>query len=206
MADSKKKSNGFMAVNFDGKIMTVKTVIGEILFDTSKPSDTLQEHARLHGWKQRIADGAALVKPERKKGISDAEWAEILRKHAEAKHAGMGELVEYYEQGDVPWKMNGGGERAEAGLFVSAVMELRGWTEEKTKDALKRLDKKTVAEIRASKSIVEIMNRLRAERAGTAKEAMAELDAFDSQTDESTDDESAEESDESTDESADESA
>lgn len=84
---------------------------GVVVFDEAKASEDNNDHARSHGWKQRISDAAALDKGST----------------AEQKRAAMASLAAYYEGGDVDWARKGGGGARpfDVGLVVMALCNLK---------------------------------------------------------------------------------
>lgn len=85
---------------------------GRLSFDTAKASQANNDYARIHGWRQRIADAAALDK-----GATAAD-----------KRAAMAELVEWYEAGGDEWDRprSGGGPRPfDVGVVVEALARVK---------------------------------------------------------------------------------
>ncbi|MGH7745986.1 MAG: hypothetical protein ACREQ5_14600 [Candidatus Dormibacteria bacterium] len=172
------KSNSIMSVEINasiGEITFSVTGIGQTVLHMGRVHKDNVAYAALHGFKQRIADAAALGQLASRKD----------------KLAAMQELVEYYETGAADWRIKGairttGGE---LGLLVQCLMELQP---EKTKDELTAWTKSKTAEQRASllvsPKIKAIADRIRESLAGEtqADDLLAELGI--AEDDEETDD------------------
>lgn len=104
--------------NEDGT-QTFRVGSQSITFNPDKASATNRVRAELHGWKQRISDGAALSR-DPKTGRSATP---------EAKFARLASLVNHYEAGGDAWDMpraGGGGGRAESSYILEALAMVQG--------------------------------------------------------------------------------
>jgi hypothetical protein len=169
---STKKSNSRATSRWDGNILTIEVIgCGSVLFDRSKASEANDNQAALMGWNARFIDRMAKsVDKKTGRSVSAAEKLESVQ-----------ELVDYYESGDVPWKMSGAGGSGD-GLHVRCLMEMRpDKSRETIKAYLETLDGKTKTGLLNSPAILPIANRLRAESAAhiDADAALGDLDAFD---------------------------
>lgn len=178
MAQAKPKSNSVVTTQWSGSVLTINVLGAQLvdgqpadaalMFDMTLASEANREAAERHGWTQRLCDRAAKGR-DPKTGASAS---------AASKYAAIDQIIKYYESGDVAWKMSGGG-AAEGGLLYDALVELRT---DKTAEQIRTfLDGRTPAQLatlRKVKELVEIMNRLRVERAGEvdAGDALGELD------------------------------
>jgi hypothetical protein len=164
--NTKAKSNSVMTTLVEGSVLSITVLgVGEILFDADKASADNNERARMHGWTQRIADAAALKAPVRPQGISESQWQAMLMAHRKAKYEAMSELASYYEGGDVPWKRVATG-GAESGLLFTALCRLKpNRTVQQIKDFLDSRSDDQMKLIRANAEVIEMMNKIRLERA-----------------------------------------
>lgn len=89
---------------------------GTFTFDPTKASAAVRDHATIHGFTQRISDGAALAKNQ-KTGASAS---------AQAKFDRMQAIAAFYEAGGDEWAMRsagGGAKRLDVGQVVMALIE-----------------------------------------------------------------------------------
>lgn len=88
------------AIDVAARTVTMKIAgCSDIVFHASKASDANNAYANLHGWKQRLVDGAALSR----------DTTTGLPATPAAKHASITEYVTFYEAGGEAWEMKGGG-------------------------------------------------------------------------------------------------
>jgi hypothetical protein len=190
MAQAKAKSNSVVTTQWDASVLTINVIKGQlvggqptdaaVMFDMEKASVGNRAAAERHGWTQRLCDRAAKGAPVRQPGMSEEQWKEQLGKHTRSKFDSIAALVAYYESGEVPWKMSGGGV-AEGGLLYEALCEHRS---DRTPEQIRQfLDSRTPQQlgvVRKIKEVVEIMNRLRIERLGDtdAGGALGDLDSM----------------------------
>lgn len=151
----------------------------EFSFDMTKVAAANRIRAELHGWCQRIPDGAAVSRNTPEGGLrTDAEMRQL-------KHERMLALVEHYESGTEEWSRvsAGGGGKS---ITLQAVAEISGITYERAEaiaeaNAAKRSeDMKTyLAYVRTGPKVQEKIAemRKRAERPA-AVDADEELEAF----------------------------
>lgn len=180
MAQAKAKSNSVVTTEWSGDILTLTVLgAGAVMFDRTAASAANRDWAEKHGWTQRLSNLAAIAAPVRAKGLSEEQWLSQLAGHTAAKYERIAMGADYYEKGDVPWKMGATGAGAEGSLLFRALCELRT---DKTEEQLRKfLDSRTtaqLAQLRKIKELVEIMNRLRSESAADVdvSEALSDLD------------------------------
>lgn len=181
MTQAKAKSNSVVTTKWDGDILTInvigaqqlggKPVDAALMFDRTAASAANREAAEKHGWTQRLCDRAAKGR-DPKTGQSAS---------AGLKYAAIEELINYYEGGDVPWKMSGGGGSGDGGLLLTALCRLRpDRTVEQIGKFLESRTPEQMKLVKARRDVVEMMNQIRLERVGETEndEAFAELDAM----------------------------
>ena len=184
MAQAKRKSNSTVTTQWEGSVLTVRSVaLGKaFMFDETKASATNSVRARQHGWTQRICDKMAKSAPKREVGMGDAAWAVVKLRHEQARFDAARALAEYYESGDVSWKLSGGG-ASDGGLLVTALCRLRpDRTLEQVTKFLETRTPEDLKRVRARKDVVEMMNQVRLERAGAGdggEDVLAGLDEMD---------------------------
>lgn len=143
-----------------------------VVFDEARASAENNDHARTHGWKQRLADAAALDK-----GATPAE-----------KRAATAELAEYYMGGEVAWARKGGGGARpfDVGLVVQAMCNvLTNGDVGRANLAIDKLaardniGRDAAAKMFATDEKVAVeMGRIRAARVSVKFDAAAALDEF----------------------------
>jgi hypothetical protein len=180
MAQAKAKSNSVVTTQWDGNILAINVLgAGAVLFDRTKASADNRDAAERHGWTQRLCDRAAKAAPSRAIGTTDEQWAAIKKAHTLSKFTSIKVIAEYYESGDVAWKMSGGG--SEGGMLFEALCELYEGKKsvEQVREFLDSRTDEQLKVVRKVPALIEIMNRLRLERMGDsdAGDALAELDA-----------------------------
>jgi hypothetical protein len=189
MAQAKAKSNSVVTTQWNGDILTVNVLGGQLvggqptdaaaMFDRTRASEANRDAAEKHGWTQRICDKMAKSAPTRAAGQTDEQWAQVKIQHTLSKFVAVEKIIAYYESGDVPWKMSGG---SEGGMLFEALCEL--YEGKKTVDQVRKfLDSRTDEQLKVLRKVpelVEIMNRLRVERSGAVDTASAlgDLDAM----------------------------
>lgn len=97
----KPKSNSVVTVQRTeaGNILVTVLGAGVVEFDPSKASAATRSHAEFHGWKQRLADAAAMSRdPENGAAATPAE-----------KEAAIRELADFYMSGTEDWSRVGVG-------------------------------------------------------------------------------------------------
>jgi hypothetical protein len=190
MAQAKAKSNSVVTTQWNGDILTVNVLGGQLvggqptdaaaMFDRTRASEANRDAAEKHGWTQRICDKMAKSAPTRAAGQSDEQWAQVKINHTLSKFVAVEQIIAYYESGDVPWKMSGGG--SEGGMLFEALCEM--YEGKKSVDQVRKfLDTRDDAQLKVLRKIpevVEIMNRLRVERSGAVDTAgaLGDLDAM----------------------------
>lgn len=113
----KPKSNSVVTVQQgeNGTILVQVLGAGLITFDPAKASEKVRAHAAFHGFKQRLADAAAMSRdPENGKAATPAE-----------KEAAIRELAEWYMTGTDDWSrvgLGGGGKS----ITVEAIAAEKG--------------------------------------------------------------------------------
>lgn len=170
MAQAKQKSNSVLTGKWTGLKLELSVLgAGVVTFDAAKASVENRWTAEKHGWYQRLSDRAAIQKNQ-KTGLSATPGQ---------KFAAIAELAEWYERGEVDWRMSGTGER-DGGLLFTALCELRpNLTEAQITEFLKSRTPEQLTTVRAVPELIDIMNRLRKERVAKVdtKDALAGLDA-----------------------------
>jgi len=198
MTQAKAKSNSVVTTRWDESscVLSINFLgAGTVEFDRSKASEANREQAEMHGWTQRLCDAAAKAAPVRAAGMSDHQWAAAKLAHTQERMAQVERLAKHYEGGDVPWRMAGTGQSSEGGLLLTALCRLKPnltvaqvakFLEERTAEQMKA--------VRARRDVVEMMNQVRLERAGTvdASGALDELDALEGDQGDEVDEEIAE--------------
>jgi hypothetical protein len=175
MAQAKAKSNSVVTTQWSGDILTIDVLgAAALMFDRTLASPANRDMAEKHGWTQRLCDRAAKGRDPKTGKPAPAS----------AKYNAIEELLKYYEGGDVPWKMSGGG-HAEGGLLLEALVELRAGqrTEDQIRSFLDTRTAQQLATVRKIPELIVIMNRLRMERAGSVdmSEALGDLDSMDAE-------------------------
>lgn len=181
---TKLKSNSVITTEIAGSVLTIN-VLGHapIVFDSGKVSDGLNSHARMHGWKQRLCDTAAI----------GADPKASVSERARAKFQAIRELANYYLGGDVPWRqVSSGG--SDGGMLLTALCRLRPG--KSVDDVALFIETRTPEQmklVRGNKDVIAMMNQIRLERAPKMDEgALDELDAMGDDSEESVDEEIAE--------------
>lgn len=114
-AEAKVRANAVVTMTkMDNKlIFTVKGVAEKLTFDIDKVSAENQARAMVHGFKQRIGDGAALS--------ADTETGKAAS--PEAKFARMKALVDHYMSGSTEWAIKAAsGSFFDTDLHVKAIL------------------------------------------------------------------------------------
>jgi hypothetical protein len=180
---TKAKVTSVMTTEWSGDLLTIEVLgVGALMFDRTLASPANRDQAEKHGWTQRLSDRAAKSAAVRKPGMTEEAWAEARLAVTKGKHAAVEALIAYYESGEVSWKMSGGG--TEGGMLLEALLEL--YEGKKTGDQIRAfLGSRTDEQLKTLRKVpglVEIMNRLRAERAGEVdvEAALGELDDMES--------------------------
>lgn len=96
MAEPKMKSNSVVAVTqYDNKLTFTVKDVGAFTFDPDKASAINRAKAMMHGFKQRISDGAALAR-DTETGLSATPEAKFVR---------MKQIAEHYMAGGDDWEL-----------------------------------------------------------------------------------------------------
>jgi hypothetical protein len=173
MANAKAKSNSVVTTQWAGNVLAISVLGVEtpVKFDMELASLANRAQAERHGWTQRLCDRAAKGR-DLKTGQSASP---------QSKFNAIKELSDYYMSGDVGWRMAGGGSASEGGLLFEALCEFRSEkTPQQITEFLESRTKDQAANLRKIPELMEIMNRLRIERAGTVDmgEALGDLDSI----------------------------
>lgn len=157
----------------------------EFSFDPTKAHQACRERAEMHGWIQRISDGAALSR--------DPETG--LPATPESKAARMKRLAAHYESGAEGWSMqrSAGGEGPDAGLIITAMCNsVAGGDIDRANFLVqgladkKAIDRKAALRMWAdTKEVAEAIAAIRAARAkGDAAALLAEIMGEEEKTEE----------------------
>jgi hypothetical protein len=183
MANAKAKSNSTVTTVWNGWRLCIEVIgAGKVEFDAELTTEGLREQAERHGWTQRLCDRAAKGAVVRSAGMTDGQYEAAKAAVTQSKYNAIKDLADYYMSGDVQWRMAGGGSSNESGLLFEALCEFRADTRTPAQitDFLESRTKEQLATVRKIPGVVEIMNRLRMERAGTVDvdEALGDLDSI----------------------------
>jgi hypothetical protein len=186
MTQAKAKSNSVVTTEWSGDILSLSVLgAGTLMFDRTRCSAANRDRAEQHGWTQRLCDRMAKKAPVRVVGQADAAWEASKAAFTQAKYDSVKVIIEYYESGEVAWKMSGGG-ATEGGMLFEALCEL--YADKRSAEQIREfLDTRTDEQLKVVRKVpalVDIMNRLRAERAGQVdvEEALGDLDEMDEVT------------------------
>ena len=166
MAQAKAKSNSVVTTQWQDNVLSI-TVLGAgvLSFNRTYASEANRDLAEKHGWTQRLCDRAAKGAPSRTPQMTDAQWEAAKAVVVQSKFTAISTIIAYYESGDVAWKMSGGA--SEGGMLFEALVE--HYSGKKTVEQVKQfLDSRTDEQLKVVRKIpalIEIMNRLRLERA-----------------------------------------
>lgn len=175
------KSNSVIesTVAEDGRTITF-TVLGEgsFVFDLERVHPLMIDRAALHGFVQRIADGAAMSRnPDTGQPATPAD-----------KMARMRRIAEHYMAGGVEWALRATGERkagGDAGLVVTAMCRAFGVSVDEANRRIDRLAEKRgverMAAIKVWGTVPEVVQAIADIKAANAKpdlgaSLLAELD------------------------------
>ena len=153
----KTKSNSVITTAIDTAARTLTFSVigaGEIVLDLNRVHVANVDYAAFHGFKQRIADKAALPRDETTgKPASPGDKYEAMR-----------ELAEHFMSGSADWSTRREGGINEGGLLFRALTELYpAKTPEEIKAFLGGKTAKEKAGILASEKVAPVANRIRAE-------------------------------------------
>lgn len=158
----KPKSNSVVMVEQTETGIAVNVLgAGSVTFDPTKAHQSNRIHAEFHGWKQRLADAAAMSRDdETGKPASPAD-----------KLAAIQALIEHYESGSAEWSRVGGGGGGKS-LTIEAIARVKNLTYEEAQSqvvafAEKRYEgdtKKALAYLRTGQRVAREMEVIRAER------------------------------------------
>ena len=174
----KPKSNSVVTVEQtdDGKLLFNVLGAGVLTFDPAKCDASMNAHAALHGWKQRISDAAAMDRdPETGRPASPAD-----------KLTAMQDLAEYYMGGATDWRRVGKGGAGKS-ITIEAIARVKSITYAEAEEYVDSYAarnysgdrKECLAFLREGKRVMEAMAAIRAERAPKPKvDADAALDEF----------------------------
>lgn len=137
-----------------GKLIAhVRGVDRPLTFSLDKVSAANRAYAALHGFKQRLADAAALGR-DGETGASASP---------EEKAANIQALIDHYESGAEGWNITrtGGGGKS-SGLLVRALMELSGESAEAVKAKVEAWTPKERAAVETSAKVKPVIDRMKA--------------------------------------------
>lgn len=164
---AKAKSNSVITTDItEGKLTLTVLGAGVITFDPEKASRECNAYAALHGWKQRLADAAAMDRDE-----DTGAPASVSDKYNAVK-----DLAEYYMSGAVDWKRTGKGGGGKS-ITIAAIARVKGigYAEAETYvDAYAARNyegdrAECLAFLRTGARVMQAMSDIRAERAGKPK-------------------------------------
>lgn len=180
---TKPKSNSVIthSIREDGVIVFSVVGIGDLEFNPTAASVECNRHAALHGWIQRISDGAAMERTDKEGNIIPSETLTRMKYHR------MNELITYYELGATEWKRtkegDGSGVRS---LTVEAIAAVKSVDYDRALEMVethaemhfKGDTKKALAFFRKSPKVQAAMAAIKDSRvkAPSAEEADAALD------------------------------
>ena len=149
--------------------------LGKQIFDMNWLDPIKYRHSAFHGMTQRLSNATA-IPWEQTQG-----WTEEQRE--KLKYDNVAELIEWLSEPTNPWKMTGGGQGRDGGLFLAALMELSGESEDKVRAQMEKAKdnpkiKAHLEALRKSKEVIEIISRLRLERADTKVDVSTTLKGF----------------------------
>lgn len=163
MAQAKKKANSVLTSEFtaDGTIVINVLGAGKVEFNPANVNVALRQRAELHGWLQRLSDGAALSR--------DPETGESPT--AEAKLERIQAIAAHYLGGAETWAMRAGsGDGAGGNLTLRAIARVYGYdlaTAGEKLDALatkKGMDRKALMTLlRGNEKVKAAIDAIRAE-------------------------------------------
>ena len=160
-----KRSNSVVTVTVESDTVLVFDVLGagRLRFDTAKAHSALIQRAAMHGWKQRIADAAAMSRnPENGQPASP-----------EDKMEAMAALIAHYESGSPEWSRrgSGGGSGVSPALVVEAVARVKDVSVNEASAMIDRMaaadgtDRKAaIAKLREAPTVAKTMLAIKAER------------------------------------------
>lgn len=149
------KTNGIMEVAISGTSLqiTVRDVPGTLVFDTTLASPECAAIAVMHGWKQRIADAAAIAR-DTKTGASATP---------EEKHEAMRALIEHYESGTTEWSRVASAGPKGGILFKALCRMYADQTPKQVREFLDGISKREQAALRAVPNVKAVIEAIEAE-------------------------------------------
>ena len=163
MAQAKAKSNSVVTTEWSGDILTIEVLgAGAIMFDRTAASADNRDWAEKHGWTQRLSNRAAISR--------DPKTGQPAT--AQVKYDAIKTLADYYESGDVPWKMGTTASAEGSLLFRALVIHRPDKTAEQLTAFLESRTPQQLTNVKRDKELVKIMNQLRLE-------AVADIDVGD---------------------------
>ncbi len=154
----KPKSNSVITHEVAEHVITfhVKQA-GSIVFDMTKVHPDNVAHAAIHGFIQRISDGAAMSRdPETGQPATPAD-----------KHARMQSIAEHYMSGVAEWSMRREGAGVEGGLLFRALSKLYPKkTPEEVKAFIEGVSTKERVALMVSPKVKPIVDELRSAAVG----------------------------------------
>lgn len=177
---AKPKANSVVMVERldDGRISVAVLNAGTLAFDPTKASRANREYAEFHGWKQRLADAAAISRDdETGRPASPEDKLNAIRAR-----------IEHYESGSDEWSMVGGGGGGKS-LTIEAIALVKDIDYEAAQAIVARYadekydgdTRKALAYLRQGERVARAMETIRAERTPEPKldadEALDELGA-----------------------------
>ena len=177
---AKTKSNAVVSttVTNDGVIHITVLGAGKVEFDPNQCQADMRKHAELHGWIQRLADGAAKSR-DSKTGLP-ATPADKL--------AAIQTIADYYLKGATEWKMkgSGGGRMPMSELILEALCRVNDIPLETMRERINRMAEvkgtkaaTLLATLGTQKDVAAMVLTIQAERAAStgidAEDLMADL-------------------------------
>ncbi len=177
---TKPKSNSVVtsAVTEDGIIHITVLGAGKVEFDPTKVDGKLRRRAEIHGWIQRLADGAAKSR--------DAATGKPATPHD--KLAAIQSIADHYQNGATEWKMagTGGGRMAQSEIILQALSRVREVDIETLRARIAAMAEKKgtkpatlLSALATDKDVAAMVLTIQAERAGSTgidtEELMAEI-------------------------------
>ena len=165
----KPKSNSIITHEVSGNVITfhVKQA-GSIVFDMDKVNPANVSHAAIHGFIQRISDGAAMSRdPQTGQPATPAD-----------KHARMQSIAEHYMSGVADWSMRREGVGIEGGLLFRALSKLYpNKSADELRTFIEGVSTKERAALMVSPKVKPIVDELRAASVGdiNAEDILAKL-------------------------------
>ena len=153
----KMKSNSVIQTSVNESIRTLTFNVigaGEVTLHLERVAQANLDRATFHGFKQRIADAAALSRDE----------ATGKPASPDEKLAAMKELVEWYESGSAEWSRRRAPGQSDIGLLWRAVCELKpGKDPAAIRESLAALKADEIRALLVNPKVKAIVDRIRSE-------------------------------------------